>query len=777
MNDSERTAAKSVRPTIDDSLDIVIWTGIGGATWSPRRPNDAPSGRLRAAFNIGRSLARLGHRVTQLGEYGGVECTFENVSYVHCERALDAPQNFSSDVFVCAREPAVFDYKFDAKARVLWVHDIGVGNPSTALEAQIAKADKIFCQSHWHRNVFASAYASIDRTKIIVTRNGIDLANYQKAPHKKGNRIVYAGRPNAGLHRLLEVLPAVRREIPDTELDVFCDLTSGNTAAGTSRAPEAPANMAGLEEHLGPHVAGGYVRLHQAADARALADALSAGKVWAYPTHVYDVSGILAIEAQAAACVPVTTNLGALGETVSHGFLLKPPSTAGQYGIAFAKCIATLLRNEGLRAECAEKGRQYVLSTHGWLDVAAEWSIYLRNAVEAVDDCAGAPPPAPSQQIAAVPSQYPRMRIAMRLGRWSTELHGEFIVPELFRKRAVTGSESCFFNTVRALSERGHVVDAFCDTPAAYHAKAELAGAHVYPVAQPTPNANYDVYMSWNEPDLLRDAPKTGLRVCVQQLNDFAYCERGFDDFVDVYVMPAEAHRRYLVAGSPISRRKTAAIPNSINLDLVAEAPEGPRVPGSLIWSSSPDRGLHVALAVFLQVKKRVPEATLKIFYRFRPWYERVATAEGPIGERARSIVETFERFGWNGENGIYLLDARPNLDVLGEMKRTVAQLYTCEPVTFTEGFSVSIMDACSTGCVPIISDADALGEIYGGAAHVIPGRPSQSIERWVDDTVRILTEHEYAKSLSRRVTEFSRRFDRSVVGQQWEDFLYERRK
>src|SRR5258706_15650839 len=119
--------------------------------------------------------------------------------------------------------------------------------------------------------------------------------------------------------------------------------------------------------------------------------------------------------------------------------------------------------------------------------------------------------------------------------------------------------------------------------------------------------------------------------------------------------MPADTHRRYLVATAPVSHDKTLAIPNSINLDLVDLAPNATREPYSLIWSSSPDRGLHVALDIFLKVRERVQAATLKIYYRFRPWYESVRDSSGPVGDRARRIGEVFDKYGSNGESGIQL--------------------------------------------------------------------------------------------------------------------------
>jgi hypothetical protein len=47
-----------------------------------------------------------------------------------------------------------------------------------------------------------------------------------------------------------------------------------------------------------------------------------------------------------------------------------------------------------------------------------------------------------------------------------------------------------------------------------------------------------------------------------------------------------------------------------------------------------------------------------------------------------------------------------------------------------------------NAGGVPIISDADALGELYADVADIIPGKPSLSIERWVHEVKHVERVH-----------------------------------
>ena len=113
--------------------------------------------------------------------------------------------------------------------------------------------------------------------------------------------------------------------------------------------------------------------MHGRTSQASLATELMESKVWFYPTWFQESSCISAMEAQAAGCVPVTTGLAALNETVHHGYLLKPPSTAEAYKETFVKDVVRLLTDDTLRTEYALSGRAEALKISGWDIVADEW--------------------------------------------------------------------------------------------------------------------------------------------------------------------------------------------------------------------------------------------------------------------------------------------------------------------------------------------------------------------------------------------------------------------
>lgn len=363
------------------------------------------------------------------------------------------------------------------------------------------------------------------------------------------------------------------------------------------------------------------------------------------------------------------------------------------------------------------------------------------------------------------------LKVALMCGKWSTGLHGAIDAQRLFEARALTGSESSFFNLARGLAELGHTVDTYCDVVKPLEHCDRLAGASVRHIDN-DPGGDYDAYISLNEPDQFRRLPSNvrGLRIVQQQLNDFPYAMEGFDDFVDIYAFLAPVHRKHLLSVTPqIRGNKAWWIPNSINPEISAKFAGLPKVRHSMAWCSSPDRGLHRLLEMWPYIRKEIPEATLKIFYRFQPWYDAYKDHHTPIGARARYIGECLDRLGRDGEKGVTLVGAVPNVKLAEELARTEILPYTCDCVTFTEGFSVSIMDACAAGAVPIISDTDAIGDIYRGVASVIPGKPGDHIEAWVKEIKKVTTDEEYRQVLINRARKFAVRFGRTQVAKLWE--------
>lgn len=266
-----------------------------------------------------------------------------------------------------------------------------------------------------------------------------------------------------------------------------------------------------------------------------------------------------------------------------------------------------------------------------------------------------------------------------------------------------------------------------------------------------------DCVVSINEPDMLRGC-EGKLRICCFWLNEFSFCKEGFDDHVDVYLSPSEAHRQKAIGdwGAPKPEKWSV---NYLGCD-PPDVMEGRRIPGLVVYCSSPDRGLHRVLESWPHIKRAVPTASLKVFYRLEKWFRGFDTTPYfPPIERLRTralyVEEALRRLS-GPEWGITVVDSVAHDQVLREMAQAEVLVHPCETTSWSEGFSCTVLDACASGACPIVSDCDALGEVYADLQPFKVGDWAAFRER----TIRALTDAEFreqtvakARAIAERLT------------------------
>jgi len=300
--------------------------------------------------------------------------------------------------------------------------------------------------------------------------------------------------------------------------------------------------------------------------------------------------------------------------------------------------------------------------------------------------------------------------------------------------RGLTGSE---YGAIRVAQELGAELFTAVSEP------TEALGMKVTPIAQAA-DAHKDVWVAINEPDLLRGVTG-GFRVCNFWLNGFTHCKAGFEKHVDLFVSPSPPHLRKVMEDwrdvevyPDGPRGHYEADPYKWMSILLGCDPErfllpehGPKVPGRVVYISSPDRGLHWLLQEWPAIKQAVPHAHLKIFYRLKPWIDGWDDTPyfppiEPLRRRALYIAEAIRRLeGYDVE----VCDSVSRTRIEKELSEAEVLAYPCDTTSWSEGFSCSTLEACAAGAIPVITDCDALGEVYRNSGSVIV--PLGDIAKW----------------------------------------------
>lgn len=292
-----------------------------------------------------------------------------------------------------------------------------------------------------------------------------------------------------------------------------------------------------------------------------------------------------------------------------------------------------------------------------------------------------------------------------------------------------------------------------------------------------------DAVIAINEPDLLRNAPAGALRVCYALLNDWSWCQPSFHEHVDLFVSPSKPHLEQYMTNPRWHRVNCTAehpegtetfVPDPSKWAVVPLGcdPEnffgdggpagddvsqvwGAKIPGRVVYCSSPDRGLHWLLQEWPAIRAAVPHATLSIFYRLEPWLRGWDNTPHfppiePLRSRALYIEECLRRFKAAGGMGVTVRDSVSRDVIEREMASAEVLSYPCQTTTWSEGFSCTILECCAAKACPVITDCDALGEVYADLDPVKMARgpferpDSDWVPVWRDRVIKALTDTEW---------------------------------
>jgi glycosyltransferase involved in cell wall biosynthesis len=364
-------------------MDIVFIDATPGVAYDPDTPFERPLGGAQSAVcYLTPELAKLGHRVT-LASCAAEPKLVRGVRYQPIGGMEDGVLRNADCVVQLSGVLNAMLAELKALCRpdarqILWTGHTHV-QPAVANLAQPqirALVDGFALVSDWQAACFRQAFG-LDPARIGILRNAAGPAFADLfgggpiLPAKVGPpTLCYTSTPFRGLDRLLAAFAHIRAAVPDARLEIYSSMAVYNDL----QDPFQPLyDMA----RTSPGVA-----YHGSVPQPALAQALRRATMLAYPNTFDETSCIAVMEAMAAGCTVVTSDLGALPET-GAGFIDLTPPLADPHAHAegFADHVIQLLAARQADPAGTEARLQaqvaYAVAENSWARRAEQWSAWL----------------------------------------------------------------------------------------------------------------------------------------------------------------------------------------------------------------------------------------------------------------------------------------------------------------------------------------------------------------------------------------------------------------
>lgn len=335
--------------------------------------------------------------------------------------------------------------------------------------------------------------------------------------------------------------------------------------------------------------------------------------------------------------------------------------------------------------------------------------------------------------------------------------------------RGLTGTDLAFIRVSEELQKLGHTVELFTVQSNTINSYKNMRIRNTADIAN-IDNENFDAIINFNEPNLFIGMQKPK-KILYMMLNDFSFVRPEFDQWTDLYLGVCQEHADY-VAQNSNTVGKWAVVPLGCDPNIYFDK----RVPGRVVWCSSADRGLHWLLSQWSQIKAAVPHASLKIFYHFN--YGELDKIE-PNSNQHPHIVEMGQRIRYM-KHAISKLKEL-NAEHVGSISRNQMQEelsqasvfgFSCDTVAFSEGFSVSTLEAHASYTVPVITDTDCLGGIYKDSGCVMIKDIKNNLSQYRDAVIKSLTDQEFANDVIMKSREFAIKHSWQETAKKIEKFL-----
>ena len=277
---------------------------------------------------------------------------FEDVNYLHLSDYYSFIQNNYVDISIISRYTDYIPVTIQSNVKNIFVvfHDL----IQSIIVPNDNKIKHFFCLSEWHvqhfneilpdyKNLTSHLYYGIDQSKFIMNDND------EIIPYK----FIYSSFPNRGLLQLLELWPLIFKKYPSATLYIYCDVD------GKWVNDIAPEDMIKCRQLIKLY---NKININYCGwvDKTTLAQSWITADVWFYPCTFTETFCLTALEAALTKTLVITTDLGALQNTVSdRGVIIKGNPKTDEWKKEALITLFNVLDNPTLKHSLIEKNYQW----------------------------------------------------------------------------------------------------------------------------------------------------------------------------------------------------------------------------------------------------------------------------------------------------------------------------------------------------------------------------------------------------------------------------------
>ena len=358
------------RPKTWEQNSIAIVCGSSAlGHWGPWSLKDGIGGSEEAVIQLSQELTKLGWQVTVYATPGVRAGDHEGVNWRHYWEFNPKDQ---FDVLIGWRSPHIFDTKFAARKKYLWLHDV-IDAPELT-EQRLSNLDKVIFVSQYHADLY-----DIPEEKKLASGNGIDPSAFEgiERPERNPKKVIYMSAHERGQELLQKIWPDVLKEVPDAEAHCYY-----GWAGYDHINRDNPERMAWKDKLIAEQKALNNFTDHGKIGHKEIIDEIYSAGVWAYPTAFDEVYCITAVKAQAGGAWPVYSNHAALKDMVKFGDKVEIDSQkidGHDVGIwteeklkEFTQKLIHRLKNPATDEERKEMA-EWAKTTKSWSATASQW--------------------------------------------------------------------------------------------------------------------------------------------------------------------------------------------------------------------------------------------------------------------------------------------------------------------------------------------------------------------------------------------------------------------